>query len=120
MSNKFEVRIIGDGLSPEIFNASDLAEIAKSVEGTIVPVIKRNNPDLEESEIIIGLVGISGGSIFLTFSQTRASGYCQSDQKSLQEVYTAIRTKDITKLPHKSGESFQNILNKQPKAIVKI
>lgn len=66
-----EIIIQGKDVRPENISIKDLADIILSFEESFLSLIKKEYPELPDSEIIISLVKISGGSATLTLDSSK-------------------------------------------------
>ena len=67
MNNTFEIRLDGMGISPATVKIKDLTDIISSFEEIMIHLIKREHPDIDTDEIVIGLSEVLDGSAKFRF-----------------------------------------------------
>lgn len=67
MNNTFEIRLDGIGVSPSTVKIKDLTDIISSFEEIMIYLTKREYPDIDTDEIVIGLSEVLDGSAKFRF-----------------------------------------------------
>lgn len=97
MNDQMEIRLIGGGISPATIRASELADIIKSIEESVVGMISSEYPEQGEA-VVFGLVSIQEGSARL--------GFCSSlpavTLAAFITISGAISANNYSKLPIRS------------------
>ncbi len=107
MSYQFEVRMVGEDLSPEKVSSRDVAELIASVEQMIAAIVARDNPSLgiDESEVVVGLASVRQGSYVLQFETV----YETQSQAALAATAQAVSSGQYDTLPYKSVEALRTV-----------
>ncbi|AFN73830.1 hypothetical protein MROS_0587 [Melioribacter roseus P3M-2] len=101
----FELRFAGDDIKPENIRAKDLAEVISAFEDSLLKLILKDNRELNEEKIIIGLVDVENGSAKLKFKSTIP----EITLSALLLISTSISKNDFSQLPSSSIRSLKTI-----------
>lgn len=102
--NAIEVRLAGD-IKPESLSASDLGDLLKEVEKTLLPIVVRDNPTVAADEVFLSLVDIGHSSVGLRFTPS----YHQYLIAALTVLTYSIVENSYSRLPSQSVQSLKEI-----------
>lgn len=101
----FELKFIGGDISPDKISSHELAELIISFEESMVGLIKRENKDFNEENLIISLVDVEEGSLKLKFKPK----IFEIALPAFIAVSSSIKSNNFTNLPYKSVKALSNI-----------
>ena len=104
MDDTFEIKISRAGVNPENLKIGELAELLESIEESIKPLIFKENPELSDEQVVIGLTDIQTGSVRYKFK-----GNLPAIMLSWTILTSAIAEGNFSKLPLKSIKSLKKI-----------
>jgi hypothetical protein len=99
---RFQIRIIGSGVSPETVSASDLAGLLVELEKAVLAAGDRQN-ESQVGEAILSLVNVAEGSNQLTLA------VAQTGVSALMAVSHAVASGDYRNLPVPCHEALHRI-----------
>jgi len=107
--NLIEIKFTGNGISPELIKASELAEILIAIEQMLTPLIHledTENSTLDETNlVVVGLTHVVKGSVCLEFS----SSVPKQVIPALRKITTSINEGKFYDLPTSSIKGLQSI-----------
>lgn len=103
----FEVRLVGEHLTPDKMSSRDVGQLISSIEQMIAWIVARDNPALgiDEKDVVVGLASVQEGSYVLGFQTV----YESEAVKAYTAVTTAIATSNFRNLPTNSIEAVKQI-----------
>lgn len=103
----FEVRLVGEHLTPDKMSSRDVGQLIASVEQMIASIVARDNPALgiDEKEVVFGLASVQEGSYVLGFETV----YENEAVKAYHAVTNAIATANFRNIPTNSVEAVKQI-----------
>ena len=105
MNDVIEIKLSGEGITPDKIRAKDLAEVITSFEEGMIPLLLRKTPNLNLDELVIGLVEVEAGSVKLRF----VSSMVEITLASFLIFTDSIANNNFEQLPVKSIESVQRL-----------
>ena len=107
LNGLMEIKLIGKDISPENMKVKELIEIAGSMEESILPIIKRDNPNVSMDDIIISLVNIGDGCVKYRFK----SSFSKVALSAFIALSYSIANNAYQNLPAASIEPIKKISN---------
>ncbi len=103
----FEVRLVGEHLTPDKMSSRDVGLLISSVEQMIASIVSRDNPALgiDEKDVVVGLASVHEGSYVLGFETV----YESEAVRAYTTVTNAIATSNFRNLPTSSIEAVKQI-----------
>lgn len=101
MNNTFEIRLDGIGVSPSTVRIKDLTDIISSFEEIMIDLTKKEYPDIDTNDIVIGLSEILGGSAkfrFQSFLPSMLATFVTFTQAIANNDYKHIPLEPIRKM----------------------
>ena len=111
MSALFKIRFADGDVHPDTVPVHELAELLIATEQALTSVVAQENPDVDTSELIVGLVNVKDESLGLEF----ATSYPALFERAFERVTVAVSSRRFDELPSRAIVGIQTIAGrKQP------
>lgn len=97
LNDILEIYLSGQDIKPGTFKASELAELIKSLEESLVCLINKHQPEIDIDTVFISLIGINEGSAVLAFKPSN-----QAFTSAYHTIADSINKNSYEELPLKS------------------
>jgi len=101
----FKIRFAGGDVHPDTVPAHELAELLIATEQALTSVVAQENPDVDTSELIVGLVNVKDESLGLEFATSRPALF----ERAFDRVTVAVSSRRFDELPSRAIVGIQTI-----------